>query len=79
MARIGFIGLGIMGLPMAQNLIRAGHTVVGMDVNTKQMEKLAKAGGTVTPNIREAVAGADVVVTMLPDNQLAREIYLRAG
>ena len=79
MARIGFIGLGIMGLPMAQNLIKGGHTVVGMDVNAKQMEKLAKAGGTVTPNIREAVAGADVVVTMLPDNQLAREIYLRAN
>jgi 3-hydroxyisobutyrate dehydrogenase len=79
MARIGFIGLGIMGLPMAQNLIKGGHTVIGMDANAGQMEKLAKAGGTVTPNIREAVASADVVVTMLPDNQLAREIYLRVN
>jgi 3-hydroxyisobutyrate dehydrogenase len=78
MAKIGFIGLGAMGLPMAQNLIRAGHTVTGMDPSKEQMEKLAAAGGLLAPSIKEAVAGADVVITMLPDNQLALEIYLRA-
>jgi 3-hydroxyisobutyrate dehydrogenase len=79
MAKIGFIGLGAMGLPMAQRLVRAGHAVAGMDPNSGQMEKLAAAGGSATPNIKEAVAGADVVMTVLPDNQLALEIYLRAN
>jgi 3-hydroxyisobutyrate dehydrogenase len=79
MAKIGFIGLGAMGLPMAQNLVRAGHTVTGMDPNSGQMEKLVESGGSSTQNIKDAVAGADVVVTMLPDNQLALEIYLRAN
>ena len=79
MAKIGFIGLGVMGLPMAQRLVRVGHAVTGMDPNSGQMEKLAAAGGSVTTNIKDAVAGADVVMTVLPDNQLALDIYLRAN
>ncbi|HEX3708538.1 MAG TPA: NAD(P)-binding domain-containing protein, partial [Pseudolabrys sp.] len=45
MARIGFIGLGNMGLPMAQNLIKAGHQVEGVDVNPAAIEKLKTSGG----------------------------------
>ena len=77
MRKIGFIGLGAMGLPMAVNLIKGGYAVTGMDPNKGQMDRLVAAGGSVTPSIAEAVADADVVVTMLPDNQLALEIYLR--
>ena len=47
MAKIGFIGLGNMGLPMAQNLIKAGHQVEGLDVSAASLEKLKSAGGTV--------------------------------
>ena len=46
MARIGFIGLGNMGLPMAQNLLKAGHQVEGVDVNPAAIGKLKTAGGT---------------------------------
>ena len=47
MARIGFIGLGNMGLPMAQNLIKAGHQVEGVDVTQAATDKLKAAGGAV--------------------------------
>jgi len=47
MSRIGFIGLGNMGLPMAQNLIKAGHQVEGVDMSSVQTEKLRAAGGAV--------------------------------
>ncbi|MGB8073511.1 MAG: NAD(P)-binding domain-containing protein, partial [Pseudolabrys sp.] len=45
MARIGFIGLGNMGLPMAQNLLKAGHQVEGVDVSAAAVDKLKAAGG----------------------------------
>ena len=50
MAKIGFIGLGNMGLPMAQNLIKAGHQVEGLDVSAASLEKLKGAGGGAVAN-----------------------------
>jgi 3-hydroxyisobutyrate dehydrogenase len=79
MARIGFIGLGNMGLPMAQNLIKAGHQVEGVDVNPASVEKLKGAGGTAVETAKSAAARADVVITMLPAGKEVREIYLGAG
>jgi 3-hydroxyisobutyrate dehydrogenase len=79
MARIGFIGLGNMGLPMAQNLIKAGHTVEGVDVNPTAVEKLKAAGGTAVETAKIAAARADVVITMLPSGKEVREVYLGAG
>ena len=52
MARIGFIGLGNMGLPMAQNLIKAGHQVEGVDVTTASTDKLKASGGAVVRRTR---------------------------
>lgn len=66
MARIGFIGLGNMGLPMAQNLIKAGHAVEGVDINPDAVEKLKAAGGAGVETAKTAAARADVVITMLP-------------
>jgi len=77
MAKIGFIGLGIMGLPMAENLIKAGHAVKGMEVSAVQKDKFVAAGGTAAASVKDAVSDADVVVTMLPDLQHVREIYIR--
>ena len=77
MANIGFIGLGNMGLPMALNLVKAGHAVAGNDVTPKGMEALAAAGGAVAKSISEA-AQADIVVTMLPAGAQVREVYLCA-
>lgn len=79
MARIGFIGLGNMGLPMAQNLIKAGHQVEGVDVTTVATDKLKAAGGAVAETAKIAASRADVVITMLPAGAHVREVYLGAG
>ncbi len=79
MARIGFIGLGNMGLPMAQNLIKAGHQVEGVDVTTAATDRLKAAGGAVAQTAKIAAARADVVITMLPAGQHVREVYLGPG
>jgi 3-hydroxyisobutyrate dehydrogenase len=76
MARIGFIGLGNMGLPMAQNLIKAGHTVAGLDVSKAQVDKLVEAGGKAAGSVKEAASGVDFVVTMLPAGAQVRDVYL---
>jgi 3-hydroxyisobutyrate dehydrogenase len=76
MARIGFIGLGNMGLPMAQNLIKAGHQVEGVDVNPAAIEKLKTSGGAAVEFAKVAASRADVVITMLPAGQQVREVYL---
>jgi len=79
MARVGFIGLGNMGLPMALNLIKAGHTVTGIDVAQQQVARLAEAGGTAAANLKDVSSGADFVVTMLPAGTQVREVYLGDG
>ena len=79
MSRIGFIGLGNMGLPMAQNLIKAGHQVEGVDVNPGAIEKLMAAGGASAETAKIAAARADVVITMLPSGREVREVYLGVG
>jgi 3-hydroxyisobutyrate dehydrogenase len=76
MARISFIGLGNMGLPMAQNLIKAGHVVAGFDVSRLQVQTLLTAGGQAAASVKAVVADAEVVITMLPAGQQVREVYL---
>jgi len=76
MEKIGFVGLGIMGSPMAANLIRAGYEVTGHDVSKDSVERLVKAGGKPAGSIEEAVAGADLVITMLPDSPQVQEVVL---
>jgi 3-hydroxyisobutyrate dehydrogenase len=77
--KIGFIGLGLMGLPMAKNLINAGHTVKGMDANNVQKDRLIASGGMAAASVADAVKDAEIVISMLPDLQHVREIYLRNG
>ena len=79
MARIGFIGLGIMGSPMAANLVKAGHQVRGHDHHAENMAKLEAAGGTAAGSVAEAVRGAEVVATMLPDSPQVSEAVLGPG
>ena len=79
MATIGFIGLGNMGGPMAANLVKAGHIVTGFDLNPAALEALAKTGGKVAASAADAVAGASVVITMLPAGEHVREVYLHQG
>ncbi|MFA6267184.1 MAG: 3-hydroxyisobutyrate dehydrogenase [Pseudolabrys sp.] len=79
MARIAFIGLGNMGLPMAVNLVKAGHQVEGVDVSPAALEKLKAEGGTSVEFAAVAAARADAVVTMLPAGKQVREVYLGAN
>ncbi|HEU5027309.1 MAG TPA: 2-hydroxy-3-oxopropionate reductase [Spirillospora sp.] len=76
MAAIGFIGLGIMGAPMAANLVRAGHTVTGYNRTPDKVRPLVEAGGRAARSVAEAVAGADVVITMLPDSPDVEAVVL---
>jgi 3-hydroxyisobutyrate dehydrogenase len=75
MAKIGFIGLGNMGLPMSINLLKAGHEVTGFDVVPAAQAAAASAGITVIHTAAEAAAARDIVVTMLPNGKLVLDVY----
>ncbi|MFL6125064.1 NAD(P)-dependent oxidoreductase, partial [Actinophytocola sp.] len=68
MTRIAFIGLGIMGMPMAVNLVRAGHEVTGHNRSPEKTARFAEQGGRAAAGVREAVREAEIVITMLPDS-----------
>lgn len=63
---VAWIGLGIMGSPMSENLIKAGYPVTGYTLEQDKLDRLAAAGGTPAGSVAEAVKAADVVVTMVP-------------
>ena len=65
---IAFIGLGIMGGPMAANLVKAGYAVTGYNRSRGKVDTLVEAGGTGADSIAEAVADADVIITIVPDS-----------
>src|SRR5512139_4333385 len=66
--KIGFIGLGIMGKPMAKNLLRAGYPLVVYDVNPVPVKELAAEGAEAASSAKEAAQKAEVVITMLPNS-----------
>ncbi|MDJ0318904.1 2-hydroxy-3-oxopropionate reductase [Arthrobacter antibioticus] len=68
MSNVAVIGLGIMGLPMAVNLIKAGYTVAGFNRSQGAIDKLVTAGGRGGTSIADVVKDADVIVTMVPDS-----------
>ena len=78
--RIGFIGLGNMGAPMAQNLAKAGHTVLGFDTQTVVVEMIE-----ILPSAKDCVETAEVVITMLPNGQILKSVadetiqYMKEG
>ena len=75
---IGFIGLGNMGLPMAQNLLKAGHTVAGSRREHGRRRKFVVGGGRLANGIGAIAADSEAVITMLPAGQHVREVYLGA-
>ena len=74
--KIGFIGLGIMGKPMAKNLLKAGFPIVAYDLNKDAVADLVKAGALTASSSKEAAGGADVIITMLPDSPDVKEVIL---
>ncbi|KUL47571.1 2-hydroxy-3-oxopropionate reductase [Streptomyces violaceusniger] len=77
--KIAFIGLGIMGSPMAANLVKAGHTVTGYNRSQPAIDKLVAAGGKGAGSVAEAVADAEVVITMVPADPQVEEVVLGEG
>jgi 3-hydroxyisobutyrate dehydrogenase len=77
--KIGFIGLGIMGLPMAKNLIKAGFSLVVHNRSMKPVEELVSLGAEGANSGREVAQRSDVVITMLPDSPDVREVILGGG
>ena len=75
MAAIAFIGLGNMGLPMARNLLQAGHQVVGYDLVAAARDAAAESGARSAGSVPEAMAGAKCVITMLPEGRHVRSVY----
>ena len=79
MTEIAFIGLGNMGLPMALNLLKANHTVVGFDLSDIALSALVGKGGVAASSMIDAVSKADVVITMLPAGKHVRSVYMDNG
>lgn len=79
MTRIGFIGVGTMGLPMAVNLAKKGFTVTAFDMNPAAVQAAAGAGMTPAASAAEAVAGADLVITMLPSSPHVESAFTGDG
>jgi 2-hydroxy-3-oxopropionate reductase len=77
--RIAFIGLGIMGAPMAANLVKAGFDVTGYNRSPARVEQLVAAGGHGAKDIAEAVRDADVVAIMVPDSPDVRAVLAGGG
>jgi 2-hydroxy-3-oxopropionate reductase len=73
---IGFIGLGVMGAPMARNLLEAGHALVVHSRSPEPVEALAEAGTEAASSPREVGERADVVITMLPDSPAVEAVVL---
>ena len=78
MSKIGFIGLGNMGLPMAKNLVAAGHDVTGFDLSDAAKTALQEAGGAAADTIAATVADAEIIVSMLPAGKHVTAVYTEA-
>lgn len=77
--KVGFIGLGIMGRPMAKNLLKAGHELTVYDINESAVKDLASSGARTAGSCKEAAAGNEVIVTMLPNSPHVKEAVLGPG
>jgi 2-hydroxy-3-oxopropionate reductase len=76
---IGFIGLGIMGKPMAKNLLKAGHTLVVYDVVEAPVKELVEAGATAGSSPRDVASRNDLIITMLPNSPHVKKAVLGEG
>lgn len=76
MKKIGFIGLGVMGKPMAKNLLKAGYEVTVYDVRPEPVNELVAAGAKAGSSAKDAATRSDVIITMLPNSPEVKEAVL---
>ena len=79
MSKVGVIGLGAMGAPMARNLLKGGHTVTVFARRREAMAPLVDAGADAAASPAEVASKCDVTITMVIDTQAVEEIASRAG
>lgn len=76
MVKIGYIGLGVMGKPMAKNLLKAGHQLVVYDIVKEKVDDLVQAGAEPADNCRDAASRGDIIILMLPDSPEVEAVML---
>jgi 3-hydroxyisobutyrate dehydrogenase len=79
MARVGFIGVGNMGGPMARNLIRAGHSLKVYDLSQEAVNFVVQSGAAAASSVKDAAGAVEFVVTMLPAGTHVRGVFLADG
>ena len=77
--KIGFIGLGIMGKPMAKNLLKAGYELIVLDTNLEVVEELVALGADSAKNAAELGGKSKIVITMLPNSPHVKAVVLGEG
>jgi 2-hydroxy-3-oxopropionate reductase len=77
--QLGFLGLGVMGGPMARNLVKAGYPVTGFDTDAGRLEKFTAAGGKAAKSAAEAGKSGEMVFLSLPTGDVVREVVMGAG
>ena len=77
--KIGFIGLGIMGKPMAKNLLKAGYPVVAYDIVPEAVKELVQAGAEQGASSADVASKSEVIITMLPNSPHVKEVVLGKG
>src|ERR1700674_334311 len=73
--RLGFVGVGYMGRPIARRLLEAGFKVTAYDRDRSKANELVRFGGTVAENIAELSSSCDVVLTSLPNDAVVLDVY----
>ena len=76
MSKIGFIGLGIMGKPMAKNLVKAGYDLVVYDIVKEAVDELASAGAEAAASVGEVAEKSDIIITMLPNSPHVKQVVV---
>lgn len=74
--KLGFIGLGIMGKPMAKNLLKAGYELNICDINEEAVKEVEQAGGVACGTSKEVAQGSDIIFTMLPNSPHVKTVIL---
>ena len=74
--KVGFIGLGVMGLPMCRNLMKAGYSVVAFDCRPEALDKIVGEGAQRGASAKDVASRTEVIITMLPDSPQVREVIL---
>ena len=79
MRKIGFIGLGIMGKPMARNLIKAGNQLTVYDINEAAVSELVNEGAEQGLSSKDVASKTEIIITMLPNSPEVKEVAWEPG